>query len=89
VKHYRGSIKEASKKIASIDEKLSYYLYHYVSATPEDIEKDPQILPKKDGWNPLEWRFARLGITRLAVLFPLLIFVFWLLIAIILLVQKL
>lgn len=79
VSHYRAQVKDAASRIAATDEKLAYYSYRYVSATPKDIQKDPKTIEQKKRWNPIEWRLELLSITRLAALFPLLIFLFWLL----------
>lgn len=87
VRHYRAQVKDVAGRIATTDAKLSYYRYHYVSATAEELEKDPEAPKQKKRWNPLEWRNEFLSITRLAALFPLVILFLWLLVIALLLAQ--
>lgn len=89
VLHYRNEIKAIAVRIAAIDNRLSYYQYHYVGAPPLEGEKDPEVTKQTKPWNLIEWRLERMSITRLAVIFPLSILFFWLLVIVILLAQKL
>jgi hypothetical protein len=88
VRHYSAQVKDVAGRIATTDAKLSYYWYHYVSATAEDVEKDPEAPKQKKRWNLLEWRIEFLSITRLAALFPLIILLLWLLVIVLLLTQR-
>ncbi len=86
--YYRCQVKDVANKIADTDEKLAYYRHRFVSATPEELAKDPTAKAEeyKKWRGPLEWRLESLSITKLAAFFPLVILLLWLLFILTLLV---
>ncbi|MDQ3565093.1 MAG: hypothetical protein M3436_13450 [Pseudomonadota bacterium] len=75
VKIYRSAVKNAAKRIAAVVQDLDKADY---DAQRDFVGNTEILLVNNKQFNPIEWRWRRISVTRLAAFFPLTILFLWL-----------